>query len=332
MRRKAGARDRPGLRHRLRPPRGHAQRPRSKRAKRLISTFSPVWAARLGPQLLDRLVAVADVRLLEQARRSRTTCRACPGRSGRAPSRACRRPGPGRCRSPPPRGPAGTSSRLTQRVSGMRRDLQGDLVGELAEPVRVGHEVGLAADLDEHADAAVAVDVGVDDALVVVRSAALGGLGDAALAQQLDRGVDVAAGLDEGALAVHQAGARALADVLDLGRRGCRWRSCRLVSAAGAAVSLGARGLGAAWAAGLARPRPRPRAALRRQPASAARGLLGRAGSRALELDRGHAAPAFGDAVGDDADDHDCRSGSRRRCPGSRSRPRRGRSSCPRAR
>jgi len=66
-------------------------------------------------------------------------------------------------------------------------------------------------DLDEHADAAAAVDVGVDDAFLgrAVRTRCL--LGHAALAQQRDGCVVVAVRLDEGALAVHHAGAGRLA-------------------------------------------------------------------------------------------------------------------------
>jgi hypothetical protein len=79
-------------------------------------------------------------------------------------------------------------------------------VGELAEARRVRDEVGLTPDLDEHADAAAAVDVGVDDAFLGRAVGARCLLGDAALAQQRDRRVVVACGLDQGALAVHHAG------------------------------------------------------------------------------------------------------------------------------
>ena len=44
------------------------------------------------------------------------------------------------------------------------------------EVVVAGDEVGLAVDLDEHADLAVGVDVGCDDALGGLALAALGGL------------------------------------------------------------------------------------------------------------------------------------------------------------
>ncbi len=63
---------------------------------------------------------------------------------------------------------------------------------ELLELVRACHEVGLAADLDEHADAP-AVDVGLDQALRGGAVGALARLRDPALAQQLDGGVLIAA-------------------------------------------------------------------------------------------------------------------------------------------
>src|SRR6266508_2881913 len=46
-----------------------------------------------------------------------------------------------------------------------RRDLHGHLAGQAAELVRASNEVRLAVHLDEHADAALAVDVRVDDSL-----------------------------------------------------------------------------------------------------------------------------------------------------------------------
>ncbi len=103
---------------------------------------------------------------------------------------------------------------------GERADLQRDLVGELAEARRVRDEVGLAPDLDEHADAAVAVDVGIDDAFLGRSICARRLLGDAALAQQRDGGVVVARRLDERALAVHHAGAGRLAQDFDFRGRG----------------------------------------------------------------------------------------------------------------
>ena len=44
-------------------------------------------------------------------------------------------------------------------------DVQRDVLGEGDEVLVLGHEVGVAVDLDEHADLAVGVDVGLDGAL-----------------------------------------------------------------------------------------------------------------------------------------------------------------------
>src|SRR5829696_6588466 len=95
-------------------------------------------------------------------------------------------------------------------------DVERDVAGEGHEVVVAGDEVGVAVDLDEHADLGVAVDVGLDRALGGLAAADLQRLVAEADAQQLDRGVDVAARLLEGALAVHHAGARAVAQLLDL--------------------------------------------------------------------------------------------------------------------
>ena len=81
---------------------------------------------------------------------------------------------------------------------------------ERLELVRAGHEVGLAADLDEHADAA-AVHVRLDHALGGGAVGALAELGDAALAQQLDGGLLVAGRLAQHVLAFHDARAGQLA-------------------------------------------------------------------------------------------------------------------------
>ena len=95
------------------------------------------------------------------------------------------------------------------------RDLDREGADELLELVRPGDEVGLAVDLDEHADAAAGVDVAGDEALASLAPGLLRGGGHAALAQQQDCLLDVAARLLEGALAVHHAGAGALAKLLD---------------------------------------------------------------------------------------------------------------------
>ena len=73
--------------------------------------------------------------------------------------------------------------------------MQREVARELDELLVAGDEVGLAVDLDQHADPVAGVDVGLDDALARLLAGALGGLGLAAGAQQLDRLLDIAAGL-----------------------------------------------------------------------------------------------------------------------------------------
>src|SRR5829696_3235924 len=95
------------------------------------------------------------------------------------------------------------------------RDLDREVPDKLLELLRPGDEVRLAIDLDEHADAAAGVDVAGDEAFAGLSTGLLGRCGETPLAQQRDRLVDVAAGLLEGTLAVHHAGAGALAKVPD---------------------------------------------------------------------------------------------------------------------
>jgi hypothetical protein len=96
-----------------------------------------------------------------------------------------------------------------------RGDLHRDVPGERDEVVVASDEVGLAVDLDQHADAAAAVDVRHDRALGGLAAGLLGGLGQALGAQVVDRLVHVGVALDERLLAVRHAGAGALAQVLD---------------------------------------------------------------------------------------------------------------------
>src|SRR4051794_18293727 len=101
-------------------------------------------------------------------------------------------------------------------------DVHRDLAGEGLEVLVAGHEVGVAVDLDQHADLAVGVDVGGDGALGGLAAAHLQGLVTELDAQQLDGGVDVAGRLAECVLALHHARARAVAELLALlgGNRG----------------------------------------------------------------------------------------------------------------
>ena len=104
---------------------------------------------------------------------------------------------------------------MSTYCGGEAGDLHGEVADELLELVGAGHEVGLAVDLDQHADAAAGVDVAGDEALAGVAAGLLRRGGEALLAQLRDGLVHVAAGLLERALAVHHAGAGPLAQLLD---------------------------------------------------------------------------------------------------------------------
>src|SRR6185436_215755 len=97
-------------------------------------------------------------------------------------------------------------------------DLDRQVADELLELVGARDEVGLAVDLDQHADAAARVDVARDEALAGVAARLLRGRRETALAEQDDGLLDVTVSLDEGVLAVHEARAGPLAQLLD--RRG----------------------------------------------------------------------------------------------------------------
>src|ERR1044072_803061 len=94
-------------------------------------------------------------------------------------------------------------------------DVHGDVAHQLLEVVGAGDEGGLAVDLDEHADLAAGVDVGADGPLGGDAAGLLGGARQPLRAQHVDRLLDVALALEEGVLAVHHAGAGALAKLLD---------------------------------------------------------------------------------------------------------------------
>src|SRR5215207_4230583 len=123
---------------------------------------------------------------------------------------------------------------------GRRGNVQGDVPGERDEVGGAGHEVGLAVDLDQHADLRVGVDVALDRPLGGHPLAALGGLRLALDPQDLDGLVDVAAGLGQRLLAVHHPRARAVAQGLDVAggdgghRAGSSWSAlCSLVCGVG---------------------------------------------------------------------------------------------------
>src|SRR5436309_2542893 len=100
-----------------------------------------------------------------------------------------------------------------------RCDLHGHLAGQAAELVRASHEVRLAVHLDEHADAALAVDVGIDDSLRRLPAHALPYRGQALGPQDLPGAFDIATRFDERSLAIHHPGPGLLAqEPNDFGR------------------------------------------------------------------------------------------------------------------
>ena len=89
-------------------------------------------------------------------------------------------------------------------------DLLGDPLHESQELVGLGHEVGLAVDLDQHGH--VAVPVIGHNALSGDTAGLLGGSRQALLTQEVDGLLHVAFAGHEGLLAIHHAGARALTE------------------------------------------------------------------------------------------------------------------------
>src|ERR671922_420933 len=120
-----------------------------------------------------------------------------------------------------------------------------DPLGESEELLVLRHRLGLAPDSDQRAS--VLGDPREDDALGGLPAGALACLGHPALAQKPLRGLDVAAGLLQGALAIHHSGARLLAELLDepgwnLGR--AHWAS---PSSAGASSAASVSAALSAW-------------------------------------------------------------------------------------
>src|SRR6476646_2967456 len=102
------------------------------------------------------------------------------------------------------------------------RHLDRQVADELLELVGPGDEIRLAVDLDQDADPATRVDVARDEALAGIAARLLRGRGETALTKQGDGLVEVAVRLDERVLAVHEAGAGALAQLLDARGRDVR--------------------------------------------------------------------------------------------------------------
>src|SRR2546426_5173658 len=112
------------------------------------------------------------------------------------------------------------------------RDLHRDLPCEPAEIGVPRHEVGLAGELDDRADAAARVNVCLDDALLGLAVRFFLGFREPALLDQRLRFVEVALRLVERPLAVHHACARLLAQALDVVLRACHHSSSLLSTAA----------------------------------------------------------------------------------------------------
>ena len=92
-----------------------------------------------------------------------------------------------------------------------KREL-GDVADEILEDLVLGDEVGLRIDLDDRA--ALALDGDSDEAFGGGAAGLLGGGRKTLGAQPVDRGFHLAIGLGERLLAVHHAGAGALAQFL----------------------------------------------------------------------------------------------------------------------
>src|SRR3954453_2070752 len=98
-----------------------------------------------------------------------------------------------------------------------RGNVQRHVLGERDEVFVGGDEVGVAVDLDQRAELAVGVDVGLDRALGRLAAGELADLVAHLDPDDLDGLVHVAAGLGEGGLAVHHPRAGLVAQGLDVG-------------------------------------------------------------------------------------------------------------------
>jgi hypothetical protein len=90
----------------------------------------------------------------------------------------------------------------------------GDVAHDLLEAGIAGNEVGLGVHLDDDGLAQAGIDA--DEAFGSGAARLLVGLGDALLAQPVDRFLHVAVGLGQGCLAVHHARAGQFAEFFDL--------------------------------------------------------------------------------------------------------------------
>src|SRR5690606_2603156 len=118
--------------------------------------------------------------------------------------------------------------RLAQRLDVFAALLQrhfGHRANEVLELFVLGHEIGFRVDLDGYA--ARTVDGHADQAFGGGAARLLGSSREAAGAQRVDRGFEITARFVEGLLAVHHAGAGALAQVLHV--RGGISSHCRVL-------------------------------------------------------------------------------------------------------
>src|SRR5262249_17451163 len=116
------------------------------------------------------------------------------------------------------------------------RHLHRQVAHQLLELVRLGDEVGLAVDLDQHADLAARVDVGPDRPVGGDAGGPFGRLRESLLAQEPERLVEIALRLAERFLTIEEPGARLLAQLLHevQAHEGCASSSC-VSSASGSA-------------------------------------------------------------------------------------------------
>src|SRR5262249_52505157 len=94
-------------------------------------------------------------------------------------------------------------------------DLHGEVPNQLAEGIRLGHEVGLAVDLHERAELAVGVAIAVHEAFLGFASLPLLGVREPLLPEEFGGRLEVAVRGVEGGLAVHHSRARPLAELHD---------------------------------------------------------------------------------------------------------------------
>ncbi len=101
---------------------------------------------------------------------------------------------------------------------GQTGNLDGEVSHQSLEFVGHGHEVGFAIDLDQDAHPAAGVDVARDQSLPDLPADFLRGRSQASLAEDRRGLLEIAAGLLEGSLAVHEPGAGSIAQLLDEAR------------------------------------------------------------------------------------------------------------------